>query len=401
MSEMVGMTAKSDPRANWRDRASDQIDTGPIDRFLAEQRPSTPCIVIDLDIVRAKYRALQTLFPTATILYAVKANPAAEVIAALAELGAGFDLASSGEMRRCHELGIPAERLSFGNTIKREPEIALAHDQGVNLFAFDSVAELEKLARSAPGGRVYCRLLVDGKGAEWPLSRKFGCAPDMAIDLLLRAKTLGMRPVGVSFHVGSQQTDPQQWTTAIEKAAGVLHGCAQAGLDLDLLNVGGGFPAQYRTPIPPITDYVTAIDEALIRYFGSAVPRLLVEPGRYIVGDAGVLRSEVLLVSRKSRHAHRRWVYLDAGRFNGLPETSGERIRYRIRTPHERSACERAVLAGPTCDSTDVIYERADYRLPLDLASGDPVDFLSASAYTASYASVEFNGFAPIRSYFI
>jgi ornithine decarboxylase len=181
----------------------------------------------------------------------------------------------------------------------------------------------------------------------------------------------------------------------------VFHACAKRGLDLELLNVGGGFPAQYRTPIPPSADYAAAIDEALAKYFGGSVPRLLVEPGRYLVGDAGVLRSEVLLISRKSRHAHRRWVYLDAGRFNGLPETSAERIRYRIRTPHGGSPCESVVLAGPTCDSTDVIYERADCQLPLDLAIGDPVDFLSAGAYTASYAAVEFNGFSPIRTYFI
>jgi len=377
------------------------IDLSRIDRFLADRHPPTPCLVVDLDIVRAKYRALQAVFPSATILYAVKANPAAEVIAALGELGAGFDLASQGEIRRCQELGIPAGCLSFGNTVKRETEIAAAYTHGVGLFAFDSVAEIEKLSRRAPGARVYCRLLVEAKGAEWPLTRKFGCAPDMAIDLLLRAKTLGMRPIGVSFHVGSQQTDPRQWTGAIGDAAGVFRACARAGLDLELLNVGGGFPAQYRTPIPPIAAYAAAIDDGLTRHFSGAMPRLLVEPGRYLVGDAGMLRSEVLLVSRKSRRAQRRWVYLDAGRFNGLPETWHERIHYRIRTPHEGDPCGRAILAGPTCDSADVIYEQADYRLPLDLAIGDPLDFLSAGAYTASYASVEFNGFAPIRTYCI
>jgi ornithine decarboxylase len=378
-----------------------KIDTGAIDRFLDEQRPPTPCVVIDLEIVRGKYRALQAVLPTATILYAVKANPAVEVIGALGELGAGFDLASEGEMRRCQELGIGGARLSFGNTVKRETEIAFAHAEGVDLFAFDSAAELEKLARSAPGARVYCRLLAGGKGAEWPLSRKFGCTPDMATELLLRAKTQGLRPVGLSFHVGSQQTDPEQWMAAIETSSRVFHACARSGLQLELLNVGGGFPAQYRTPVPDIADYAAAIERALTTHFGGARPRLLVEPGRYLVGDAGILRSEVLLVSRKSRHAHRRWVYLDAGRFNGLAETAGERIRYRLRTPHQESPGERVVLAGPTCDSTDVIYDRADYRLPLDLAIGDPVDFLSAGAYTASYAAVEFNGFAPIRTYFV
>lgn len=381
--------------------AAGALATDRIDRFLAERRPPTPCIVIDLDIVRATYRRFRALFPGATIFYAIKANPAAEVIAALAALGASFDLASEGELRRCRELGIAADRFSFGNTIKREAEIADAHAMGVDLFAFDSDAELGKLSRAAPGAGVFCRLLVDGAGAVWPLSRKFGCAPEMAIDLLQRAKGLGLRPLGVSFHVGSQQTEPERWGAAIADAAHVFTACARSGLELELLNVGGGFPAQYRTPIPPLAAYAEAIDGALGRFFGTARPRILVEPGRCLVGDAGLLRSEVLLVARKSYRAHRRWVYLDAGRFNGLPETWAERIVYRLRTPHEGGPSENAILAGPTCDSADVIYERTECRLPLDLAIGDPLDFLSAGAYTASYAAVEFNGFPPIRTYFI
>jgi ornithine decarboxylase len=368
-------------------------------QFFAERNPPTPCIVVDLELVRAGYRTLQALLPRATIFYAVKANPAAEVIAALAGLGASFDLASEGEIRRCRELGIPGARLSFGNTVKREAEIAHAHADGIGLFAFDSIAELQKLARAAPGAQVYCRLLVEGKGADWPLSRKFGCAPDMAIELLQRAKPLGLRPVGVSFHVGSQQTDPRQWAAAIASAAQIFHACAQAGVTLELLNLGGGFPAQYRTPVPPLAAYAEAIDHAITAHFHHSPPRLIVEPGRYLAGDAGVLRSTVLLIARKSQHARRRWVYLDAGRYNGLPETLGERIHYRLRTPHGGTESGSVILAGPTCDSTDVIYERADYQLPLDLAIGDTVDFLSAGAYTASYAAVEFNGFPPIRTY--
>jgi ornithine decarboxylase len=372
-----------------------------IDRFLAVQRPALPCVVIDLDIVRAKYSALRALFPDVTLYYAVKANPAADVLAALASLGARFDLASEGEISRCRELGIAADRFSFGNTIKREAEIARAYKGGVHRFAFDSIGELEKIARAAPGAQVFCRMLVDAKGADWPLTRKFGCDPQMAAELLGRARMLGLRPCGVSFHVGSQQTDPAQWTAAIAAAAGIFRSCAGFGLDLDFLNVGGGLPAQYRTPIPPLADYAAAIDAALRKHFGSAQPELVIEPGRYLVGDAGVLRSCVLLIAKKSRRAARRWVYLDAGRYNGLPETQGESIHYRIRTPHGGGPAAPAVLAGPTCDSTDIIYERASYELPLALEIGDPIDFLSAGAYTASYASVEFNGFAPIRTYCI
>ncbi len=375
--------------------------TEKIDRFLATRQPDLPCVVIDLDAVRERYSTLRAAFPEATIFYAVKANPAADVLAALASVGAKFDLASEGEIDRCRALGIATDRFSFGNTIKRESEIVRAHRSGVDLFAFDSIGEVEKIARAAPGAQVFCRMLVSGKGADWPLTRKFGCDAEMAADLLAQARSLGLRPNGVSFHVGSQQTDPLQWQAAIAAAAGIFQACARRGLDLAFLNVGGGLPAQYRTPIPPLAAYADAIEAALRQHFAGARPEIFIEPGRYLVGDAGVLRSEVLLIARKSRHAEKRWVYLDAGRYNGLPETQGERIRYRIRTPHDATRCGPVVLAGPTCDSTDIIYEHAGYELPLDLAIGDAIDFLSAGAYTASYASVDFNGFAPIRTYCI
>jgi ornithine decarboxylase len=372
-----------------------------IDQFL-EKRPPTPCVVIDLDIVRAKYVALQKLWPKADIYYAVKANPAPEIISALAELGANFDLASPGEIDLCFGLSIPSGRLSFGNTIKREGAIAKSWTDGIRLFAFDSIAELEKLARCAPGSHVFCRLLlVENKGAEWPLTRKFGCESHMAIDLLIEAKKLGLDPVGLSFHVGSQQTDPQQWGAALAHAAWVFRGCARQGVNLELLNLGGGFPAHYREPVPPLEAYADAIETALRKEFASSRPHIMIEPGRYLVGDAGVLRTEILLIARKSAHEHERWIYLDAGLYNGLDETMNERIHYRIRTSRDGGAAAPAILAGPTCDSTDVLYRRHPYDLPLDLEIGDTVDFLSAGAYTASVAAVAFNGFPPIQAYFV
>jgi ornithine decarboxylase len=383
------------------DPATGLTRTDRIDQFLAGRDIPTPFVIIDLNIVRETYRSLAGLFPQATIFYAVKANPTAAVIAALAECGARFDLASEGEIRRCQELGINSDRLSFGNTIKREIEIIRAQQSGIDLFAFDSIGELEKLARAAPGARVFCRMLVESKGAEWPLTRKFGCTPSLAVDLLIRARQLGLRPIGVSFHVGSQQTDPHQWSSAIAAAAGIFRACAHNGLDLGFLNLGGGLPAHYRHPVPSLATYAEIIDDALTKHFSAARPQIMIEPGRGLVGDAGMLRAQVLLVARKSHRATKRWVYLDAGRFNGLPETLDERIQYPIRTQRDAISTGPVVLAGPTCDSVDILYEHADYYLPLDLGIGDHVDFLSAGAYTASYASVEFNGFAPIQTYCI
>lgn len=372
-----------------------------IDEFLTKAMPPTPCVVIDLDIVRARFHALRAQFPDMSIYYAVKANPAPDVIAALAELECCFDLASPGEMARCRGGGVAVGRLSYGNTIKRETDVAAAFAEGIDLFAFDCEPELAKLARAAPGARVFCRLLVRNTGAEWPLTHKFGCDQQTAIDLLVRARTLGLRPVGVSFHVGSQQTDPHQWEAPIAHAAAIFHACARQGIALSLLNLGGGLPAHYRSAVPALERYAEVINTALGREFGTARPHMLLEPGRYMVGDAGVLRCEVVLAAERPHPGGHRWVYLDAGRYNGLPETQGEMIQYRIRTSRDGDPTGRVILAGPTCDSTDIIYQRAGYELPLTLTAGDLVDFNSAGAYTSSYASVAFNGFAPVRTWCI
>lgn len=372
-----------------------------IDKFLSNHSLPTPFLIVDLESVRQRCRALQSLLPQARVYYAVKANPLAPVISALAGLGISFDLASTGEIERCRQLDIGSARFCFGNTIKRESDIVWARHLGIDLYAFDSQAELDKLARVAPGARVFCRLSVHGRGAEWLFTRKFGCSPQLATELLIRAKQHGLRPVGVSFHVGSQQTDPTQWTTAIGHAARIFHGCQRQGVALDLLNAGGGLPAQYRVPVPPLASYAEAIVGAITRHFGGSTPELMIEPGRYMVAEAGMLRTQVLLIARHGYREQRRWVYLDAGRYNGLTETLGERIYYPIRTSADAGSEEPVVLAGPTCDSTDVIYDRANYALPTTLAIGDNVDFLSAGSYTASYASVEFNGFPPLATHCI
>jgi len=268
----------------------------------------------------------------------------------------------------------------------------------VKLFAFDSGAELDKLAEAAPGAKVFCRILTSGVGADWPLSRKFGCEIEMARDLLVEAAARGVVPHGVSFHVGSQQKDPQAWDDAIAQAAWIFQECEARGVKLSMLNIGGGFPARYRRDMPAMTAYGEAIHESLSRHFGNNIPEIIVEPGRQMVGDAGIIQTEVVLISRKGRNDPRRWVYLDIGKFGGLAETMDEAIQYPISTPR-KGKLERVILAGPTCDSADVLYEKADYRMPIDLQVGDRLEIRSTGAYTTTYASVAFNGFEPIKTY--
>lgn len=375
--------------------------TDRIFRFLDENRPDTPCLVVDLHEVENNYRRLQAALPDAKIYYAVKANPAPEILRLLRRLGARFDAASIFEIEQCLEIGVAPDEISFGNTIKKEAHIARAFRSGIRLFAFDSEAELEKLARAAPAARVYCRFFMTGEGADWPLSEKFGCAAEQVPYLLCRAKKLGLDPYGVSFHVGSQQRSLGQWDIALEISASIFRILAAEGLELKMVNIGGGFPSKYRSPSPSVESHSAAIVEAMAKHFGNGLPVIVAEPGRFIPGDAGVIQSEIVLIAHKSRMGGRRWVYLDVGRFGGLPEVLDEAIQYRIRTPYGDSDSGPVIIAGPTCDEADVLYQNADYQLPLALKAGDKIEILSAGAYTASYSAVGFNGFPPLREYYI
>ena len=375
--------------------------TDRIRSFLNERRPDGPCLVVDLDVVRRNYAAFARVLPDSRVFYAVKANPAPEVLSLLAELGSSFDTASVAEIEMALAAGATPDRISFGNTIKKERDISRAHALGVALYAVDCIAEVEKIARAAPGARVFCRILTDGVGAEWPLSRKFGCVAAEAPEVLAQAQALGLQAYGVSFHVGSQQTDTGAWDRALAEAAAVFADCSERGITLAMVNLGGGFPTRYLREVPETQSYGQAILDGIRRHFGNRIPETIIEPGRGMVGDAGVLKAEVVLVSRKSRDDKVRWVYLDVGKFGGLAETMDEAIRYPIRTPRDGDAKSPCVVAGPTCDSADVLYERTPYDLPVSLTVGDEVLIECTGAYTSTYSSVAFNGFPPLETHVI
>ena len=375
--------------------------TPKIAQYLADVQPATPCLVLDVDRVEANYRRLQAALPLARIYYAVKANPAAPILERLAGLGSCFDAASYEEVSAVLEAGAAPEAVSYGNTVKKESAIRAAYAQGVRMFAFDSEGELEKLARSAPGSRVYCRILVGNDGAEWPLSRKFGCEVEMARDLMVKAAEMGLDPFGLSFHVGSQQVHTAAYAAAIAKVAMLFTDLREAGVKVRMVNLGGGYPVRYRSEVPEIDDFGAAIMGAMAEHFGNALPDIVVEPGRFIAADAAVVSAEVVLVSRKSNDDPVRWVYLDIGRFGGLAETEGEAIKYAFRTPHDGGEEGPVTIAGPTCDSTDTLYEKSNYRLPASLEAGDRIEILSAGAYVTTYASQKFNGFLPLAEHYI
>ena len=375
--------------------------TARIHEFLRNRREDGPCVVVDLEVIQKNYKRFARALPDTRVFYAVKANPAPEILRLLTRMGSCFDTASVQEMEMVLAAGATADRISYGNTIKKERDIARAFEMGVELFAVDCVAEVEKIARVAPGAKVFCRILCDGAGAEWPLSRKFGCVPEMAPDVLEAAHRLGLNAYGVSFHVGSQQANTQAWDQALASSADIFRQCAERGIHLSMVNLGGGFPTRYLKEVPGVQSFGDAIFCALSKHFGNRIPETIIEPGRGMVGNAGVIETEVVLVSKKAEDDEVRWVYLDIGKFNGLAETMDEAIRYPIRSERDGDELVPCVLAGPTCDSVDVLYEKEPYWLPFSVEIGDKLLIEGTGAYTTTYSAVAFNGFPPLKSYII
>lgn len=364
-------------------------------------KKETPFLVVDNSIIYKNYKSLVGFFPFAKIYYAVKANPDIKILKLLDNLGSNFDIASRDELDRVLSLGIDPKRCSYGNTIKKIKDIKYFYEKGVTLFATDSEADLINISKYAPNSKIYVRVLTEGSHtADWPLSRKFGCQVEMAIELIVLAKTLGLEPYGLSFHVGSQQRDIATWDAAIAKMKIIFTKLSEKGIDLKMINMGGGFPANYLTPTHEISTYAFEIKKFLEEDFGDNLPEIILEPGRSLCSNAGILVSEIVLISRKSYTSLHRWIYTDVGMFSGLMETLNESIKYPIYC-EKSGELEHAVIAGPTCDSMDIMYENNKYALPLDLEIGDRLYWFSTGAYTTSYSSIEFNGFSPLKQFVI
>jgi Diaminopimelate decarboxylase len=282
----------------------------PLENFMSREKferikefakdKETPCLIIDLDVIRKNYENLQTYLPWATIYYAVKANPDDAVVSLLRDLGSNFDVASRYELDQLLRLGVSPDRMSFGNTIKKEKDIAYFYEKGVRLFVTDSIADIDKLSRAAPGSKVFFRLLTEGLGADWPLSKKFGSHPDLARQLMKTAMRFGLEPYGISFHPGSQQRDVGQWSSALAIVAQLFNWARHdLKVDLKMINMGGGFPANYLEPTDSLEQYAQDIKRFLDNSFGLVWPeKIVIEPGRSMAGDAGVIVSEIINIAK-------------------------------------------------------------------------------------------------------
>lgn len=359
--------------------------------FIAITDEPSPYLLIDKDVVKEKVESISNNIKNSKVFYAVKANPDREVLAYLNSLGIGFEIASEGELRILADLGVEPERIITSNPVKTFVFLEQAVSYGIGYYAFDSIAEVDKLSRYAPDRNVYVRLTVPNEGSEWPLSKKFGVELDEALNLLIYAKERGLNPTGITFHVGSQCNNAYNWNTAIEKARDLWEMAEEKGISLSMINIGGGYPIRYTKDVITIESIGKRISRLIAEKFPPDID-VFIEPGRAVIGDAGVFVTSVI---GKARRADEDWIYIDVGVFNGLMESIGG-IKYSY-VVGSRNEPKRWTIAGPSCDSFDVIDK--EVLLP-EPEVGNHLLILSAGAYTISYAS-EFNGFSIPRTILI
>ncbi|MBF0464320.1 MAG: type III PLP-dependent enzyme [Nitrospirae bacterium] len=347
----------------------------------------TPYLVIDGDKLARNAATIGKGIQNSKVFYAVKANPAQNVLDFLNHQGTGFEISSMGELNVLAALKIAPERIISSNPVKIPDFITTAYNYGIRMFSLDSTVEVKKISALAPGSSVYVRLSVPNEGSEWPLSKKFGVEIDDAVSLILMSKDYGLNPVGVTFHVGSQCNNVYNWNIAVDKAGLVFDMAARAGVTLSVLNIGGGYPIKYTRDVPGVQVIEQNINKLIAQRFGETI-EVHLEPGRSMVGDAGIMVSRV---TGKADRLNEKWLYIDVGVFNGLMESiGGIKYSYIVETTTHTAAKQNWVLAGPSCDSFDVIDKNVYLNEP---EPGDMVLILSGGAYTISYAS-EFNGCA-------
>jgi len=379
------LKARSPARA--ANRLIDPFEPAEIKRLVAQF--GSPLLIIDCERIRQQYLRLQAALPGIDLHYALKPLPHPAVVAALAQLGAGFDLASSGEVGVVRELGIAPARCVHTHPIKRDSDIRDALEFGVDTFVADNPDEIAKFTRYRGQAQLLLRISFRSPDAVCDLSRKFGCEPGDAGVLLKESRRLGVRVRGFSFHVGSQATDPAKHVEATAACVALIEQARRDRIaDIDMLDIGGGFPVDYMKPVEPIEEFCAPIRAAL-----RSVPkdvRIIAEPGRYIAAPAAI---GVATVIGRARRDDTRWYYLDDGLYGSYSGQLFDHARYPLESLRQGEPRFASVVAGPTCDSIDVINE--NIALP-ELRNGDLVIGRAMGAYTWASAS-DFNFFPKAR----
>ena len=354
------------------------------------KKHGTPLFIISKTLLLEQVAHFRRLLPRVEPFYAVKANPNPQALKLLVKAGLGFDVASVPEIEWTLAAGAAPDRLVFANTMKCPDALRFAQQHGVSLMTFDSEYELQKIARFAPGASVLVRIKVPNVGSIVELSLKFGADPGDAVPLLLKAKRMGLKPVGVSFHVGSQCRHGDNYLEALELTKIIINDAALKQLPLELIDIGGGFPIRY---LDSDEDWFCHMAPAINLELDRLIPpqiRVIAEPGRALVGPAGILLMSVI---GKSIRNNKHWYYLDDGVYGALSGIVFDHCKYQFEVL-KKGPPLLTTLAGPTCDSLDIISNSEE--LP-ELDFGDLVFARNIGAYSIAHAT-NFNGIPPAKT---
>ncbi len=344
-----------------------------------------PLLMLDCDIIRQQYRALSSALPNVTLHFALKPLPHPVVVRTLLQEGASFDLATTGEVELVAQEGVPAERTIHTHPIKRDADIRDALAYGCNVFVVDNLNELAKFKAYRDDVELLVRLSFRNSEAFADLSKKFGCSAEQALIIIEMAKEWNIRIKGLSFHVGSQTTNPQKYVEAIHTCKEVMEQVVERGLPaLSTLDIGGGFPVNYTKQVMPIDQFCVPINEALAEL--PETVQVIAEPGRFIVAQSMM---SVASVMGQAERDGQTWYYLDDGVYGSFSGLIFDDAQYPLVTLKQEGEYAPSVLAGPTCDSIDVIAENT--LLP-KLDNGDLIIGRMMGAYTSATAT-DFNFF--------
>lgn len=354
----------------------------------------TPSLLFSLDRVRRNYREIKQSINNVEVFYAVKANDHPKILETLDKEGSSFEISSANELKLLLKLKIPPSKIICLNPIKSPDFLAEMHKKKIEIMAFDSVDEIDKIAKYAPQSKVVLRITVNNEGSDWPLTKKFGVDAAEAVPLMKYAKKHNIQPIGVTFHVGSQCLNKNNWSSALYVCDDIWKQAKAAGIELSYLSLGGGIPIKHTKEIPTISDIGTVVNRILSSNFcnGDTKARITIEPGRGLVGDAAIMVTSVV---GKAKRGSEDWVYIDVGVFNGLMETI-ENFVYDLKTARYGKK-KNVTIAGPSCDSVDIPFQ--NIQLP-DVKIGNRIYIINAGAYTTVYGA-NFNGFEVPKTYFL
>ena len=348
------------------------------------QEYGTPLLVLSLEQIEKNYRFLRTHLPRVKVFYAIKANPHRRILELMRDLGSNFDVASDGEIMELSSLGVDGSRMIYANPMKTVNGLRACRNAGVGKMTFDSAGEIDKMARECPGATVLLRIRIDNSSAHVDLNKKFGAAREQALELLLKARDAGLDAAGIAFHVGSQTTSADPYLYALDIAREIFEEAAAAGMQLRIMDIGGGFPIPEPKVRFNLQEMLNQINARLDEDFPGV--EIWAEPGRFICGTAVNLITRVIGVTERGGQP---WYFLDEGLYGTFSGVLFDQWDFKLISFKEGEQVA-ATFAGPSCDSLDIMFRG---KMTVRQEEGDLILVPICGAYTSASATT-FNGFS-------